>query len=1129
MTLFRRFSVVAFRSLTGGALAGLVLALTFTPRPAMAQAVYGSIAGTVIDSTGAAVPGAAVTVTSVERKSVDAVQTNATGNYVKDRLLPGRYEVKAELAGFKAKVVSSVNVSIDTQTKVDFRLELGEVSETVTVNAAEGQLLKTDRADVATTFETKQLTELPVLDRNFTKFVLLTPGTQKQVWQHAASENPQGSTQTIVNGQTFSGTGWQLDGTDNRDVILGIVVVNPTLESIGETKITSQNYDAEFGQAIAGVVSVQTKSGTNTFHGSAFDFHRTDGLQARDPFSQSQPDPLTGKFIATTKTDQFGASLGGPIVKNNFFFFADYEGSRDTVGGSQLTTVPTAAARAGDLSAYGVNIYDPLTGDPSSRLQFPGNVIPSGRLSPQALAVLGLIPLPNRPGLINNYVGSGSETFNADHFDVRLDDRVSDRVNLFGRYSYATYTRNGPQVFGAGGGHELVSLGGASKSHDHSVAAGFDYTISPTTVLDVRFGFYQYFVNVLPNDFGTNPALSAGIPGLNNASDPFTSGLPFFEINNNQGFSSPTSMRFGSGLDAGRCNCPLEEDEKQFQVVSNLTKVFGNHTIKFGFDIRHATNLRVPSDAHRSGQLYFQGPGTEGPNGGGLGLATFLLGDVSSFQRYVSTSTNAEELQWRHFYYAQDTWRATPKLTLNYGVRLDIFNPQTVNAPGNGGWLDINTGEIRVGGEGGIDLAGNVKNKLNFAPRLGIAYELDKKTVIRGGYGRSYDTGVFGSIFGHAVTQNLPVLQEQQLNPPNNFNSVFNLGQGPSAPVFVSPGANGRFALPNGVFARLLPDTQHVPRVDAWNITLQRQLSDTVSAEIAYVGNHGEGFFGDNPAAGFNNAVLTGFPALNTNQRRPFYNAFGWTQGIDYFCNCATNKYNSLQAKITKRFSDGLSLLAHYTFQKAYNHNGDFFIDQAVSYGPADFGRNHNFVLSAIAELPFGKGKKWASDATGALDAVIGGWQFNTNVVIQSGIPYNVTYNNAGSDRDTGPNYPNLIGDPSGPGTKDQWFNAIPIGSSGSAFARPAAGTFGNLGRNALIGPGFWQVDASLFKHFKLGGDTRLEFRAEVVNLFNHVNLGQPDGNVGVPGNDNPDAGHITSTAAQYQPRQVQFAIRVQF
>ncbi len=259
---------------------------------ASAQAVYGSIAGVVTDTTGAAVPGATVVITSVQRKTVDTVAANATGFYEKARLLPGHYDVKAELTGFKSKVVSAVTVNVDTQTKVDVRLDLGDISETVTVNAAEGQLLKTDRADVATVFESKQLTELPVLDRNFTKFLLLTPGTQQQTWQHAASENPQGSTQTMVNGQTFSGTGWQLDGTDNRDVILGIVVVNSTLESIGESKITSQNYDAEFGQAVAGVVSVQTKSGTNAFHGSAFEFAQRDRFQARNPFSQpDKPNP----------------------------------------------------------------------------------------------------------------------------------------------------------------------------------------------------------------------------------------------------------------------------------------------------------------------------------------------------------------------------------------------------------------------------------------------------------------------------------------------------------------------------------------------------------------------------------------------------------------------------------------------------------------------------------------------------------------------------------------------------------------------------------------------------------------------------------------------------------------------
>src|SRR5260221_1396909 len=678
----------------------------------------------------------------------------------------------------------------------------------------------------------------------------------------------------MVNGQTFSGTGWQLDGTDNRDVILGIVVVNSTLESIGESKITSQNYDAEFGQAVAGVVSVQTKSGTNSVHGSAFEFAQRDRFQARNPFNQPDtPNPVTGKVLPSTKKDQFGASLGGPIQKNKWFAFADYQGSRNTVGGSQLLTVPTAAARGGDLSAYNVNIYDPLTGIPSQRTQFPGNIIPANRLSPQTQKILQLLPLPNAPGTDNgtrnNYIAQGSEAFDADQFNTRVDGRVSDPLNVFGRYSFAKYSLSGPTAFGEGGGKELVSLGGNSKVKNHSVAAGFDYTLNATTILDFRFGFYQYKVDVLPFDFGTTPATAAGIPGLN--LDDFSSGLPALFVSDNDG-KGDRGFAMGSGLGVNRCNCPLAQDEKQWQVVSNLTKVLGNHTAKLGFDIRRAYTLRVPSDAHRSGQLTFSENRTIGPNGGGVGLATFLLGDVSSFTRFVSPNTDARERQWRHFYYVQDTWRATHKLTLNYGLRADIYNPQTVNAAGNGGWLDINTGEIRVGGVGDINLAGNVKNKINWAPRAGVSYQLNEKTVVRAGYGRSYDTGVFGSIFGHAVTQNLPVLSIQNLNAPNNFDSVFNLAQGPSAPVFVTPGTNGRFKLPNGVEARLLLDKQNVPALDAWNVTVQRQLTNTISTELAYVGNHSNrAFIGNGPSAGYNDPTLVGFPDLNQNQRRPFY------------------------------------------------------------------------------------------------------------------------------------------------------------------------------------------------------------------------------------------------------------------
>src|SRR5436309_7579284 len=296
------------------------------PARASAQAVYGSIGGIITDTSGAVVPGASVTITSVERKTSDTVVTNEAGFYVKERLLPGTYEVKAELQGFKGAVFSDIKVNVDTQTKLNIKLELGQVTEAVTV-AGFSPVLKTDRADVASSFDAKQITDLPILDRNFTKLILLTPGTQQLQWQHAASENPQGSTQTMVNGQHFSGTGYQLDGTENRDPILGIIVINPNFDAIQETKITSQNYDAEFGQATAGIVSVQTRSGTNQLHGSVFEFHQDDRTQSANPFTQTQPDPLTGRLIPKTNRNQFGGSFGGPIQKDRVFLFGDYQGT----------------------------------------------------------------------------------------------------------------------------------------------------------------------------------------------------------------------------------------------------------------------------------------------------------------------------------------------------------------------------------------------------------------------------------------------------------------------------------------------------------------------------------------------------------------------------------------------------------------------------------------------------------------------------------------------------------------------------------------------------------------------------------------------------------------------------------
>lgn len=1129
----------------------LVLSLCIS-QSISAQAVYGSISGTVTDNTGAVIPDATVTIRSVERNTSDTVSTNNSGFFTKERLLPGQYEIKVEKSGFNTGQTKSVTVSVDTQTNANIELTPGEVSVVVDVDVA-GEVLKTDRADVATTFTERQVAELPIIDRNFTKLILLTPGTQQQLWGHAASENPQGSAQTIVNGQTFSGTGYQLDGTDNRDVILGIIVINPTFESIGETKITSSNYDAEFGQAIAGVASVQTKSGTNDFHGSAFYYLQRDRFQARNPFSQATPNNLTGKFIPDTTRDQFGGSIGGPIIKDKFFFFGDYQGTRAKQGGSRLLTVPTTLARTGNLSEYGVPIFNPTTG-----LPYAGMIIPAcgvgqtpaanGCLSSQALSILSLIPAPTSTGIVDNFVASGSETFNNDIFNVRLDTRLNDNLNIFGRFTRAKFSLDGPTSFGPGGGAELVSLGGSSKTRNISLATGFDYTLNSTTILDMRFGFFNYKVNVLPFDYLTTPASDAGIPNLN--FDDFSSGLFAGFIPINTLASGNRDFNIGSGLGVNRCNCPLDQDEKQYQIVSNLTKIAGNHTLKFGVDVRRAFNLRVPSDSHRSGELTFArtrtGDGIAGSNTGS-GLATFLVGDVTGFTRYVSTSTDARESQWRHFYYGQDTWKATPKLTLALGIRADVFNPQKLNEPGNGGFPNLSTGQIDVAGVGDFNLQGNIKNKVNFAPRIGIAYQLNDTMVLRGGWGRSFDTGVFGTIFGHTVTQNLPVLARQNLNAATPTSSVFNLATGPAAPggffgITTLPNAcpvggcvnntsipsNGSFFLPDGISVRALADQQTVPQVDAFNVTFQWEFAKGYSFEGAYVGNRGTNVFvGDNPELNVNQPTLVGFGTLSTNQRRPYFSQFGWSQDIFLYQGYgADNRYDSMQLKLTKRFEDGLSFVTHYTWQVAKNHSGSYYnIDPEVNYGRADFERTHNFVFSQLYELPIGRGKKFLSDIGRVANAFLGGWQFNSNTTIQSGFHFNIEYN---CGYDTGHCRPDVNGNisytPGVNGTVDT-----------SVFTPAPAATFGNLERNAVNGPGYWRTDASMLKKFHFTERMNLEFRIEVVNLFNHVNLGNPDSSLGsfvggVWTNAN-NIGKSNSTAffGNDPQRNLQFAFRFAF
>src|SRR5579863_10398167 len=450
---------------------GLLTLFLLTGRQySSAQAVYGSIFGTVTDSTGAVVPNANITVDDTAKGTSVSVQSDANGDYRVQHLIPDTYNVTAEATGFGKVTTQNVIVYADTAPKVDLALTVGSVSNTVTVTSG-APLLQTEHTDVNVILNERAVETLPNLNRNFTAFELLTPGTTYIGWNVDESQNPQRSQQIEVDGQLPFATGYELDGTDNQDPVIGIAVINPNLDAVSEMKVTSQNYDAEFGKAVAGLVTAQTRSGSNSFHGSGFEYWRSDALQARDPFTEFAPDPLTGRFIPGTLHNQFGGSVGGPIIKNKLFFFGDYQGLRERTGSATLTTVPTALAKSSctsggncDLSDYlaappagaGIQIYDPASNETSlsGRTPFPGNIIPANRLSAAAVNFFKLLPAPNvaGAGIVNNYLASGSGPFNTNQFDVRIDDQLKQNLHVFGRYTYFGSDLSGDPYFGAAGG-----------------------------------------------------------------------------------------------------------------------------------------------------------------------------------------------------------------------------------------------------------------------------------------------------------------------------------------------------------------------------------------------------------------------------------------------------------------------------------------------------------------------------------------------------------------------------------------------------------------------------------------------------------------------------------------------------
>ncbi len=1302
----------------------LLAVFCFSSGFATAQSVYGSVKGTLTDISGKPISGAKVTVSSVGKGTRYRTVSDGTGFYTVNDVSPDDYSLRIEADGFKTYQNPLVTVYADNPSVVNSRLAKGSSTEVITGSAADVSVLKIDRTDVATILSQRQVADLPVLEQNVSNLEILAPGAISVAPTLSVIQNPQQGVYFDINGQIFSGTAYQLDGTDNRDPIEGLVVINPNQDSVGEMKITTQNYGAEFGEATAGVVTAQTKSGSNSWHGSAFGYRQSGWGQASDPnlfTTVPTTNPVTGSTSTFTvppeindrtyKKNQFGGSIGGPIIKNRLFFFADYRGTRDTSGATLTLTVPTALVRNTclgpvtgaptdcNLSEYGVPLNTKLK-SPSPFLKGDSVVdttnptvcdantptsacLFNSQVSPQMVYLMSLLPMPSAPGITNNYQAAGTEPFNSDNSDLRLDYDASRRLKLFARYSYDLFRENGSPAFGIGGGPGTNPdlFAGSARTANQGISSGFSYSFSGSLLTDFRFGFLHFHLDMNAPDFGTYPLLNppsayAGdsILGLNCTGHPtctpdlFASGLPDVQIISRTtlgGANQAPPPTTGDFLDFGNvsvqgnlalpCNCPLREHEQQFQWVNNWTRLAGHHAFRWGADFRYIQNFRLTSygggSTSRAGLLQFSDNTFTN-----LGLGDYLVGMLAYFDRTYSDPTanpsayNATEQQKRAFFYGEDTWRVSSRLTLNYGLRWELYFPQSVNANA-GGFLLIkndtlpgfNGATINEPGTSGVNPQGNVQNTFkNFGPRIGFAYLAGSKTVIRAGYGRSFDVGYEGSLFGIAATQNPPIAAHfEDRNGSATSGFVLNDNNGTSTPPvldlssftnftiaaspftvqglcnaqFANQPASGSPIIPcsvpdaanskspeAGTALYALPARIRVPTVDAWNFTVQHELTPNSYFELAYVGNKGTHVLTDSSPYYDLNAPCTGqiAPAASGNcslAAQPVAEKIGgttpcntigggssfclprnftltpltpWIFPVYYFGNNASDNYNSLQAKFSKRFSAGYSLLAHYVYSKVLDYDSSYFaVDPGRDYGPGDFDRRQSFAMSNSWTLPIGRGRALLSNLSSPADKAVGGWSLYAITSWYSGLPFNPTYGqeqltpgtsgcygDLSSDvLDTPPCLPLLAGSVSVTGSRNQYFTTtggLPLPPGGATvgsdpstwplcgvdasgnplpgpqigpWQRPGCGQIGNVGRNSLRGPQFFQSDIALMKEIALTERVALRFRADAFNIFNKVNLGLPNTQVDAL----TQAGAITTIAPGAIQRQWEFSARLQF
>ncbi|HZR22911.1 MAG TPA: TonB-dependent receptor [Vicinamibacterales bacterium] len=1046
---------------------------------ASAQVDRASLSGIVRDTNGGVLPGATVSATSLSTE-VEAHQiTTESGAYQIGNLIPGRYRIDVELPGFK-KNSQVVTLDVGQRARVDVELAIGSFNETVTV-AETAALLSTGDATLGAVIQQTQVANLPLAIRNWDDLLALVPGVQGDRYTEQGGGTSFGRTGGVnVHGARALQNNFLLDGVDNNSISENVQeltsqVSRPSVDAIQEFKVVTSPYAAEYGRSPGAAISVSTKSGTNDIHGTGYEYFRNDAMDTIDYFSDR-----AGAAKPANKQNQFGGNVGGPIVSSKAFYFGDYEGTRIDRGVTRLTRVPTADDRAG---VFATAIKDPLTG-----LPFANNTIPASRIDPAALATLALVPLPNQPGA-NNFFRTGDLVDNADRLLTRFDVKPSANDNVFGRYIYSNRTRQIPGAFGGIADGTGTSAFGNQTIKTNAFVGGWTKVMSSATVNEFRFSWSQATSDAVQQPFGQQPPSNTQIPGF--VTNPIVSGgLPGISIDGYFG---------GSGL--GRIGSPdflpKFQHTNQFEFLDSLSWIRGSHAVKAGIDLMMPMNNQFLDVPATRGSVRFRGSFTGNP------MADYLLGYVTDLQLSNVFVVNQQHQAYMGF--VQDDWKPNAALTVNLGLRYDYMTPALEQNNNQTNFIPTGAGSLVFAQNGSVSDRGLVNpDRNNFAPRFGVVYKINDSTLLRGGWGLFYN--LFDRVGSEdQLAENLPGLVNKTITQTSG-SPVFVYSQGFPAGFLNVPNLDPTAGQLKAVRLRAVNQNDPNTMINQGSFGIQHELPGSVVVSADFVMSRGS-----NLATLVNlNQPLPNAAGNNALGALPYPN-FGFIEWRD---DNGKSEYNGVDIGVERRFVKGVAFGIAYTVGKSQDNASEQLTTQGSNafpqnsrdftnwYGPSDYDVRHRLTLNFV----------WAIPAT---NVVARDWTLSGIYTARSGRPYTVNQsgNNVGTSM-TG--LPNVISDPTGAQSVDQWFNP-------GAFQAVPSGTFGNEVRNQLTGPGFSNMDLTIQRQIRLTPHVGMTLRWDIFNVFNDVNFGLPNRDL----TSTATVGTITSLASD--PRTMQIAARLTF